>query len=79
VSWIYGAIGPHKEIAENLDSLKPYRDQEIIVYCASGRRSAIAIEELKDSGFERLYDGGGYRNIMKGKAVHLARMSEDDN
>lgn len=35
------------------------RDQPTIVYCRSGRRSAVAAQKLVDMGFTQVYDLGG--------------------
>lgn len=45
------AIGEHPEITP---------DSSILVYCASGARSASAAGVLKGMGFRRVMDGGGY-------------------
>lgn len=49
----YGSIG---ELAENA---LPDRDRTILVYCRSGRRSAIAAEELVKLGYTDVRDFGG--------------------
>lgn len=49
----YGSIG---ELAENV---LPDREQTILVYCRSGRRSAIAAEELVRLGYTDVRDFGG--------------------
>ena len=45
---------------ENISSVSYDKDQVIIVYCASGRRSANAAQELIDLGYTKVYnlDGG---------------------
>jgi phage shock protein E len=35
------------------------RDRPTVVYCRSGRRSAIAAQKLVDAGFTKVYDLGG--------------------
>lgn len=35
------------------------RDRPTVVYCRSGRRSAIAAQQLVDMGFTKVYDLGG--------------------
>ncbi|RMF62703.1 MAG: molybdopterin-synthase adenylyltransferase MoeB [Bacteroidetes bacterium] len=42
---------PVDELADRLDELAPYRDQEIIVHCRSGARSARAVKLLREHGF----------------------------
>ena len=38
-------------------------DDEVIVYCRSGRRSAQAKTRLKAAGFQRVFDGGAMENL----------------
>lgn len=55
-----GAINlPHTEIAAHLDELRPYRDRDVVLYCKSGRRAAIAKKVLSDAGFTRLFHLSG--------------------
>lgn len=50
-----GAINvPYTEISTHLDELQAYRDRDIVLYCKSGRRAAIAKKSLSDAGFTRL-------------------------
>ncbi len=45
----------------NISSLP--KDKHIILYCRSGRRSAIALEKLKTLGFINISDAGGMTSI----------------
>lgn len=45
---------PHTEIAKRLDELRPNLNNEVIVYCESGRRAAIASDILKQAGFTQV-------------------------
>lgn len=38
------------------------KDQPIVVYCQSGKRSARAMSMLKGAGFSQIYDLGGIAN-----------------
>ncbi|MGA3139705.1 MAG: rhodanese-like domain-containing protein [Xanthobacteraceae bacterium] len=38
------------------------KDKDVIVYCASGGRSALAGKMLKDLGYERVYNLGGFKD-----------------
>jgi len=38
------------------------RDKTVIVYCASGGRSALAGKLLRDMGYERVYNLGGFKD-----------------
>ena len=37
------------------------KDRAILVYCASGGRSALSGKVLKDMGFERVYNAGSFK------------------
>ena len=37
------------------------KDKNVIVYCASGGRSALSGKVLKDMGYERVYNLGGFK------------------
>lgn len=53
---IPGAINiPHDVLGERIAELGPAGERDLIVYCRSGRRSAIALETLKEAGFSRLF------------------------
>lgn len=45
---------PHDRLAQRLAELDQVKDQELIVYCRSGRRAALAIDLLKRAGFSRI-------------------------
>lgn len=38
------------------------KDKTLIVYCASGGRSALSGKLLKDMGYERVYNLGGFKD-----------------
>ena len=47
------------------------KNSRILVYCRSGRRSAMAYDALTSQGFKRVYDGGGMISLKsKLKACH---------
>ena len=51
---------PYDEItASSAAKLVPSKKAKIIVYCRSGRRSAIAARTLQDLGYESVADLGG--------------------
>ena len=61
---VVGAINiPHGEMAERHTELAALRDSSLVVYCASGRRSALAIEVLKNNGFENVVNAGGLDDL----------------
>jgi len=60
----------HVKIAKNypLQSLssqlgKLPKDKDIIVYCLSGNRSSQAILLLKQAGFTKVFNAGGYERV----------------
>ena len=50
---------PEYEVAQKAGSLLPDKDQLILVYCRSGRRSKIAAEELVKLGYTNVKEFGG--------------------
>ncbi len=46
------------------------RDKTVVVYCASGGRSALAGKLLKDMGYDHVYNAGGFKDwVDAGGAV----------
>ena len=59
-SRIPGAILiPHDEITEKAEDLLTNKDQLILVYCRSGRRSKLAAEALVELGYTNIKEFGG--------------------
>ena len=50
---------PEYEIADRAEKQLPDKDQLILVYCRSGRRSKIAAEELVKLGYTNVKEFGG--------------------
>lgn len=49
----------HEEIAEKAEDVLTDKDQLILVYCRSGRRSEIAAEALVELGYTNIKEFGG--------------------
>ena len=49
----------HEEIAEKAEEVLTDKDQLILVYCRSGRRSKIAAEGLVELGYTNIKEFGG--------------------
>ena len=49
----------HEEIAEKAENVLTDKDQLILVYCRSGRRSKIAAEALVELGYTNIKEFGG--------------------
>lgn len=58
---------PVNELSSKLSSLSSYKDSEILVYCASGGRSARAADILSKNGFNKVYNLSGGISSYKGK------------
>ena len=57
---IPGAIViPHEEIADKAEEALTDKEQLILVYCRSGRRSKIAAEALAELGYTNIKEFGG--------------------
>ena len=50
---------PYKQIGEKANEMLPDKDQFILVYCRSGRRSKIAAETLVELGYTNIKEFGG--------------------
>ena len=59
---------PEYEIADRAEKELPDKDQLILVYCRSGRRSKIAARNLLDLGYTNLIEFGGILD-WKGETV----------
>lgn len=66
---VAGALHVSRGMLEfRADPASPYHldafstDRPVIVYCASGGRSALAGKTLKDLGFERVHNLGGFKD-----------------
>lgn len=49
----------YTEIETKIETLIPEKDTIILVYCRSGRRSAIAAKAMVKLGYSQVYDFGG--------------------
>lgn len=50
---------PYTKIEEQAEQMLPRKDQLILVYCRSGRRSKIASESLANLGYTNVKEFGG--------------------
>ena len=49
----------HEEITEKAEGMLPDKDQLILIYCRSGRRSKLAAEALVELGYTNIKEFGG--------------------
>jgi len=66
-----GAINVSRGMLEfRADADAPYydpafaKDRAIVLYCASGGRSALAAKTLKDMGYARVFNLGGFKDAV---------------
>ena len=53
---IPGAINiPHNQIQEHLEQLLPLKEQQVVVYCRSGRRAALAEKAMMELGLKDVH------------------------
>ncbi|GAB2877227.1 hypothetical protein GCM10027046_01330 [Uliginosibacterium flavum] len=55
----------HSVIDKRIGMAGVSKDDEVILYCRSGRRSAIASNSLKGMGYKKLLDYGGIEDARK--------------
>lgn len=54
---------PHEEIGRHIARVVPDRKTPVILYCASGRRSGLALDVLRQMGYSNAINGGGYEQM----------------
>lgn len=55
---------PINELGYKINTISSYKDEEVIVYCASGMRSSTASKILSKNGFSKIY------NLSRGMASY---------
>lgn len=63
---IEGALNiDYQVIGQRIGMAGIAKDDDIILYCRSGRRSSIALETLKGMGYKKLQNYGGIEDARK--------------
>jgi len=63
---INGAINiEHTAIAQGLAKAGIGKDDKVVLYCQSGRRSGMALDTLKNLGFSKAENAGGIEQARK--------------
>ena len=63
---VQGALNlPHDSISQDICKAKVAKDDHVILYCRSGRRSDIALGTLKGMGFSNVENYGGFEQAQK--------------
>jgi rhodanese-related sulfurtransferase len=65
---------PHDQVETAITSLQAFRDAEIVLYCRSGRRSALAEAVLREHGFSRLSQLQGSWRAWEAQGLPVARL-----
>ena len=47
---------PHEKLLSNIDLVSEYNDEQLVVYCRSGKRASLVIEALEKNGFTNVVD-----------------------
>ena len=47
---------PHEILLSNIDLVSEYNEEQLVVYCRSGKRASLVIEVLKKHGFTNVVD-----------------------
>ena len=55
---------PLIELPERIEEIKTYATP-IVIFCKSGCRAGRAKEFLDENGFEKVFNGGGYTDVME--------------
>ena len=64
---IGGTLIPLGELSYRVDELEDLQDQEVVVHCRSGKRSAMAQQILEENGFTNV------RNLIGGMLAYRAQ------
>ena len=63
---VEGALNlPHETIGQDIFKAKVAKDDHVILYCKSGRRSEVALGTLKGLGFSNIENYGGFEEAQK--------------
>lgn len=63
---VAGALNlPHDSIAQSIAKAKVNKDDRVILYCRSGRRSEVALGTLKGLGYSNIENYGGFEQAQK--------------
>jgi len=68
---VEGALNlPHETIGQDIFKAKVNKDDHVILYCKSGRRSEVALGTLKGLGFSNIENYGGFEEAQKRLQKH---------
>ena len=55
---------PYARIDDHIGSLVPNKEQTVVLYCHSGRRSGIAAGTLRRMGYQDVINAGGLADLL---------------
>lgn len=63
---VEGAMNvPYEQIGGRIAALAPGKDTPVVLYCKSGRRAGIALQTLRDMGYSKVENFGGFEDARK--------------
>lgn len=68
---------PLNELSSRLAEISDKKEDKIVVYCQSGRRSAVAKEVLEANGFKNVVNGYTCQHVCKSlglKSIQLTKL-----
>lgn len=67
---VAGAVNiPHTEIAERIGEVTADKDATLYLYCRSGRRSGMALNALREAGYDGAVNVGGLDDALQAAAA----------
>lgn len=66
-----------EKIVTEIKKAYPDKSQEIQLYCRSGRRAGIAMNALKESGYNNVLNAGGINEVRKLRVKNSSDDSHD--
>ena len=56
---------PVDQITANIARVAPNKNAPVNLYCRSGRRAEVALQELRKMGYTNVTNHGGYQDLLK--------------
>lgn len=63
---------PYQQIVQQFAAREIPKDQPVVLYCRSGNRAGVAEAALREAGYTRLFNAGGYQALAASKPASLA-------
>jgi rhodanese-related sulfurtransferase len=68
-----GGMTPNPDFVSQVEAAFPEKDENILVACAAGKRSATAVDILKNAGYSALVDVQGGWNAWVGEGLPVKK------